>query len=160
MHLAGELMKMIAGIDMVRVTYKGCAPAINDAIGGRVPVIFNGYANVVPHAKAGRLRILGLLSATRSPVDASVPTIAEAGLSGLDADIWFAMFAPAGTPEAIVRRLNAEIRATLAKPDMAEKLRAQYFDVRPGTPEALAQTVREDLAHWTKVVKDANIRID
>ena len=160
MHLAGELMKLIARIDMVRVTYKGCGPALTDALAGRIPVIFNTYGNTAPQAKAGKLRILGLASATRSPVDASVPTIAEAGLSGIDADIWYAVFAPAGTPDAFVRRLNAEMRATLAKPDIDEKLRIQYFDVRPGTPEALARTVRDDLARWSKVVKDANIKID
>ena len=160
MHLAGELMKLIAKIDMTRVTYKGCGPALADALAGRIPIVFNTYGNTAPQAKAGKLRILGLASATRSPVDASVPTIAEAGLSGIDADIWYAVFAPAGTPDAFVQRMSAELRATLAKPDIVEKLRVQYFDVRPGTPEELARTVRQDLARWTNLVKDANIRVD
>jgi tripartite-type tricarboxylate transporter receptor subunit TctC len=160
MHLAGELMKTIAKIDMVHVPYKGCAPAITDALGGQIPVIFNTYTNTVQHHRGGKLRILGTTAATRSPIDSSIPPIAEAGLAGLDADIWFAVFGPAGVPREIIQRLNGEIRATLAKPDVREKLRAQYFEVRAGTPEQLAQTVRDDLARWSKVIKEANIRID
>ena len=159
MHLAGELMKLIAAIDMQHVPYKGCAPAITDALGGQIPVIFNTYSNTVQHARAGRLRILGLASATRSPVDSSIPAIAEAGLAGLDADIWFAVFAPAGTPRDIVQRLNGQIRHALGDASVRERLQAQYFELRPGSPEELAQRVREDFARWEKVTRDANIRL-
>jgi len=158
MHLAGELFKQLAKVDMTHVPYKGCGPAIVDGIGGHLPVLFNTITNTTPQAKAGRLRIVALASATRSPVDKSLPTIAEAGLKGFDADIWFGFMAPAGTPREIVARMNSELNRIVRLPEVVERLSEQLFDVRRGTPEDFSALIKADIAKWTKVVRDANIK--
>jgi tripartite-type tricarboxylate transporter receptor subunit TctC len=158
MHLAGELFKQLAKVDMTHVPYKGCGPAIVDGIGGHLPVLFNTITNTTPQAKAGRLRIVALASATRSPVDKSLPTIAEAGLKGFDADIWFGFMAPAGTPREIVTRMNSELNRIVRLPEVVERLSEQLFDVRRGTPEDFSALIKTDIAKWTKVVRDANIK--
>jgi len=160
MHLAGELFKQLAKIDMTHVPYKGCGPAIVDGIAGHLPVLFNTITNTTPQAKAGRLRVVALASATRSPVDRSLPTIAEAGLKGFDADIWFGFMAPSGTPRDIVMRLNAELNRIVKLPDIVERLSGQLFDVRTSTPEAFSELIRADIAKWRKVVQDANIKME
>ena len=160
MHLAGELFKQLAKIDMTHVPYKGCGPAIVDGIAGHLPVLFNTITNTTPQAKGGRLRIVALASATRSPVDKSLPTIAEAGLKGFDADIWFGFMAPAGTPREIVTRMNAELNRIVRLPDIVERLSGQLFDIRTSTPEAFSDLIRADIAKWSKVVRDANIKPD
>lgn len=160
MHLAGELFKQRAKIDMTHVPYKGCGPAIVDGIAGHLPVLFNTITNTTPLAKAGRLRVVALASATRSPVDKSLPTIAEAGLKGFDADIWFGFMAPKGTPREIVMRLNVELNRIVKLPDIVERLGSQLFDVRTSTPEAFSELIRADIAKWSKVVRDANIKME
>jgi tripartite-type tricarboxylate transporter receptor subunit TctC len=160
MHLAGELFKQLAKVDITHVPYKGCGPAVVDGISGQVPILFNTITNTNPQAKAGRLRIVAVASGTRSPIDKSLPTIAEAGLSGFDADIWFGFIAPAGTPRDLVGRLNAELNRIVRLPDVAERLSAQLFDIRTGTPEQFAELMRADIAKWSKVVRDGNIKAD
>lgn len=160
MHLAGELFKQLAKVDITHVPYKGCGPAIVDGISGQVPILFNTITNTTPQAKGGRLRIVAIASATRSPVDRNLPTIAEAGLKDFDADIWFDFMGPAGTPREIVTRLNAELNRVVKLPDVAERLGAQLFDVRTGTPEEFAALIKSDVAKWAKVVRDGNIKPD
>ena len=160
MHLAGELFKQRAKIDMTHVPYKGCGPAIVDGIAGYLPVLFNTITNTTPQAKGGRLRVVALASATRSPVDKNLPTIAEAGLTGFDADIWFGFMAPAGTPRDIITRVNAELNRIVKLPDIVERLSGQLFDIRTGTPEAFSELIRSDIAKWSEVVRDANIKPD
>lgn len=160
MHLAGELFRQLAQIDLIHVPYKGCAPAVVDGISGQVPILFNTITNTNPQAKTGRLRIVAIASATRSPVDANLPTIAEAGLKDFDADIWFGFMGPAGLPRELVTRLNAELNKALKQPDIAERLNGQLFDVRGGTPEEFAALVKADIAKWSKVVRDGNIKPD
>lgn len=160
MHLAGELFKQLAKVDITHVPYKGCGPAIVDGISGQVPILFNTITNTTPQAKGGRLRIVAIASATRSPVDRNLPTIAEAGLKDFDADIWFGFMGPAGTPREIVTRLNAELNRVVKLPDVAERLGAQLFDVRTGTPEEFAALIKSDVAKWAKVVRDGNIKPD
>ncbi len=160
MHHAGELLKQVAKIDMTHVPYRGCAPAITDGLGGTVPVLFNTITNTISHAKAGKLKIIGLASATRSPVDSSIGTMAEAGLTGFDADIWFGVMGPAGTPREIITRLNTELNKALQSPELRQKLADNLFDVRGSTPEQFATVIRDDLARWAKVVQDANIKAD
>jgi tripartite-type tricarboxylate transporter receptor subunit TctC len=158
MHLAGELFKQLAKIDMIHVPYKGCGPAVVDGISGQVPILFNTITNTMPQAKAGRLRIVAIASSTRSPVDKNLPTIAEAGLTGFDADIWFGFMGPAGLPADIVRRMNAELNRIVRLPDVAARLTDQLFDVRTGTPEEFGALVKSDVAKWAKVIRDGNIK--
>ena len=160
MHLAAELLKREAKINMVHVPYKGCGPAVADGIAGQVPILFNTITNTNPQAQGGRLRILALASATRSPVNNSIPTIAEAGFAGFDADIWFGFLAPAGTPKEIVNRLNAELNRIIQLPDIQEKMKVQLFSTRTGTPEQFAKIIQSDLAKWSKLVKDVNLKVD
>jgi tripartite-type tricarboxylate transporter receptor subunit TctC len=158
MHLAGELFKQLARIDMTHVPYKGCGPAIVDGISGQVPILFNTITNTTPQAKGGRLRIVAIASATRSPVDKSLPTIAEAGLTGFDADIWFGFMGPAGLPREIVNRLNGELNRIVKLPDVSARLADQLFDARTSTPEEFAALIKADVAKWAKVVRDGNIK--
>lgn len=160
MHFAAELLKREAKIDMIHVPYRGCSPAVADGIAGQVPILFNTITNTYPQAQGGRLRILALASSTRSPVDASLPTIAEAGFAGFDADIWFGFLAPTGTPKEIVGRLNAELNRIIQLPDIQEKMKVQLFSSRTSTPEQFAKIIQSDLAKWSKLVKDANIKVD
>ena len=160
MHLAAELFKREAKINMVHVPYKGCGPAVADGIAGQVPILFNTITNTNPQAQGGRLRILALASATRSPVNNSIPTIAEAGFAGFDADIWFGFLAPAGTPKEIVNRLNAELNRIIQLPDIQEKMKVQLFSTRTGTPEQFAKIIQSDLAKWSNLVKDVNLKVD
>jgi tripartite-type tricarboxylate transporter receptor subunit TctC len=162
MHLAGELFKQLAKVDITHVPYKGCGPAIVDGVSGQVPILFNTITNTTPQAKAGRLRIVAVASATRSPIEKSVPSIAEAeaGLKDFDADVWFGLMGPAGMPREIVVRLNAELNKALKQPDVAERLAGQLFDVRTGTPEEFGALIRSDVAKWSKVVREGNIKAD
>ena len=160
MHLAGELFKQRAKIDLTHVPYKGCGPAIVDGIAGQVPVLFNTITNTTPQAKAGRLRIVAIASATRSPVDRSLPTIAESGLAGFDSDIWFGFMGPAGLPRDVVARLNAELNRIVKLPGISARLADQLFDVRAGAPEDFAALIKADIGKWSKVVRDGNIRAD
>ena len=123
-------------------------------------MLFNTITNTISHAKAGKLKIIGLASATRSPVDSSIGTMAEAGLTGFDADIWFGVMAPTGTPREIITRLNTELNKALQSPELRQKLADNLFDVRGSTPEQFATVIRDDLARWAKVVQDANIKPD
>ncbi len=121
----------------------------------------NTITNTNPQARGGKLRILALASPTRSPVDASLPVIAEsAGFEGFNADIWFGFLAPAGTPREIIMKLHGAINKALELPDTREKLGAQLFAVSTGTPEQFGELIERDLAHWSKIVKDANIKGD
>jgi tripartite-type tricarboxylate transporter receptor subunit TctC len=158
MHLAGELFKQLAKVDMIHVPYKGCGPAIIDGISGQVPILFNTITNTTPQAKGGRLRIVAIASATRSPVDKDLPTIAEAGLSGFDADIWFGFMGPAALPREIIGKLNAELNRIIKLPDVSARLTDQLFDVRGGTPEQFGALIKSDIAKWRKVVRDGNIK--
>ena len=160
MHLAGELFKQVARIDMVHIAYKGCGPAIVDGLGGQVPLLFNTLTNTSPHAKAGKLRVLAIASGTRSPVDTIIPTIAEAGFAGFDADIWFGFLAPAGTPREIVMKLNAALNKVITAADVERTMTANLFSHRTSTPEEFATIIQHDLAKWSKLVKETNIKGD
>ena len=161
MHLAGELFKQLAKVDIVHIAYRGCGPAIVDGVGGQVPILFNTITNTAPQAKGGKLRILALASPTRSPVDKALPVIAEsAGFEGFDADIWFGLLAPAGTPPDVVQKLNAEIGRALGSQDVQDRLAAQLFAIQTATPAAFGDLIKRDLARWSKLVKEAGIKGD
>jgi tripartite-type tricarboxylate transporter receptor subunit TctC len=159
-HVAGEMLKQLAQIDMVHVPYRGCAPALADTLGGQVPVMFNTISNAAPHLKGGKLRILALASAKRSEAYPKMPTIAEAGFAGYDAEVWSGVLAPARTPKEVVARLNAEANRIVGLPDVQEKFRSQFWDPRTGTPEQFGAQIRSDVTRWSKVIKDAGIHGD
>jgi len=159
MHLAGELLKQVAGIDIVHVAYKGCGPAIADGIGGQVPILFNTLTNVSAQAKGGKLKVLGVASGSRSQADQDIPTIAEAGgFADFDADIWFGFLAPAKTPRDIVMKLNGALNKVMQDPTVQEKMNQQLFSYRTSSPEDFSKIIASDLAKWSKLVKEAKIQ--
>ena len=159
-HLSGELFKVMAGVQMTHVPYKGSAPAVADLISGQVQLMFDNLPPSLPQIKAGKLRALAVTSATRAPALPDVPTIAEAGLPGFEASSWFGVLAPAGTPPAIVARLNAEIAKWLASPEAREKLSKQGANAAGGSPEDFAKHIAAETTKWAKVVKDSGAKVD
>lgn len=159
-HMAGELFKVMAGIDMVHVPYKGAAPAVADLIGGQVDLFFDTITSSLPHVKAGKLRLLAISSIKGSPLLPRVPTISEAGVPGFDANPSFAVFAPSMTPRPIVVKLNSDIALILTAAAVKQRIESQGAEVAVGTPEQLATYMREESAKWRKVIKDAGIKIE
>jgi len=159
-HLAGELFKVMAGVQMTHIPYKGSAPALQDLIGGQVQLMFDNLPPSLPQIKAGKLRALGVTSATRSPALPDTPTIAESGLPGFEASSWFGVLAPAGTPPAIIARLNAEIGAWLASAEAKEKMLALGANIGGGSPEDFARHIAAETAKWQKVVKASGAKVD
>ena len=158
-HMSGETFKLLTGTDMVFVSYKGSAPAIQDLIGGQVPVSFETVTVAAPHVKSGKARALAVTSAKRTKVLPDTPTMQEAGIAGFDVASWQALYAPAGTPPAIVNRMNAEIEKILATPDVAAKVDMLGLEHSPNSPAQFAEFNRAELAKWAKIVKDGNIRL-
>ena len=159
-HLGGEMLKAMAGINIVHVPYKGGAASIADLIGGQVQLVISSAPSVVPHVRSGRLRALAIGSAKRSPALPEVPTVAESGLPGYEYTTWYGIFAPAKTPEAIVKKMNAEIVRMLADPQMTQRFQSQGGDPASSTPAQLTAYMREEMARWTRVIKTAGIRIE
>ena len=157
-HLAGELFKSMAGVNIVRVPYKGPASAMNAVASGEVQLMFPGVATAAPHIKAGRLRGLAVTSAKPTALAPGLPTIAASGLPGYEVVASFAVFAPAGTPPAIVNRLNKEIARVLNQPETKERFFSVGMEVEGSSPEALAATMKAEIVRLGKVIKDANIR--
>lgn len=159
-HLAAELFKSRAGIDLVHIPYKGAAPALQDLIGGQVQLLFDTLAQAYPQAKSGRVRALAQTGATRHPTAPDVPTMDEAGFRGWQTGPWFGVFVRAGTPEAVVQRLNAALVAALAQPDVRSSLTAQGATPVGDTPEAFGAFIRAESARWGAVVKEVGIRAE
>jgi tripartite-type tricarboxylate transporter receptor subunit TctC len=156
-HLSGELFKVMAGVDITHIPYKGSAPALQDLLGGQVQMMFDNLPPSLPHIKAGKLRALAVTGAKRDPLLPDVPTVAEAGVPGYEVGVWFGFAAPAGTPAPIIAKLNAEIVKILKSPEVVEKFAAQGVDVIGSTPEQFAAHLREQSTKWAKVVKDAGV---
>lgn len=152
-HLAGEMLKHMAGISVVHVPYKGTGPAITDLISGQIAYMFGGISAIHPHVQAGRLRALAVSSARRSPSLPDMPTIAEGGVTGYGTNSWNSLVAPRGTPQAVVARLNADIIAALSQPEVRDRLRAQGIDTDPGTPAQLAAHIQSERARFDKLIK-------
>lgn len=159
-HLSGELFKTMAGVDMTHVPYKGSAPAITDLMGGQVQVMFDNLPSSLQQIKAGKLRAIAVTSAKRSPALPDVPTIAESGLPGFEASSWFGLVAPAGTPPAIIARINADVNQWLQSSEAKEKLLAQGAVPAGGTPEQFAAHIRAETEKWAKVVKASGAKVD
>lgn len=159
-HLTMELFKRRTGLQLTHIPYKGEAPALNDLIGGQVDVAFSSLGSVLPHLHSDRLKLLGVTSAQRTPLAPELPTIAEAGVTGFQSVGWYAVLAPAGTPAVAIERLNRELLAILAEPEMRTRLAAQAIVPGGSSPEALRQWITEDTERWRKVIADAAIKAD
>jgi len=159
-HLFGELIKGAIGIRLLQVPYKGAAPALADVMGGSVDVAIMSVPSVLGLVKGGKLTPLAVTTSKRSHMLPDTPTLEEAGIKGVEAGIWLGLFAPAGTPPAIIARLNAEVNKVLAMPDIREKISAGGATAAGGTTEEFAAFVRSDYAKWGKIARDANIKIE
>jgi tripartite-type tricarboxylate transporter receptor subunit TctC len=157
-HLAGELFKLTAKIDLLFVPYKGEGPAIADAMGGQISMVFSNLPVALPQARGGRLRGLAVTSAQRVPGATEFPTVAESGLPGFEAFTWFGCFAPAATPREIIARLNTDSVAALNVAEVKEKMAAQGLFVTANAPEPFNAFVKKEIARWTKIVKDAGVK--
>ena len=159
-HLAGELFKTMAGVDIVHVPYKGAQPALTDLIAGQVQLMFATSASVIPYMKAGRLRALAVTTAQRSPSVPELPTISEAGLSGFEATTWHGVVVPSATSSSVVQKLNQDINAVLKEKDLSERLAGLGAEVLTGSPRDFADYIAREIPKWTKVVKDSGARAD
>jgi len=159
-HLGGELFKFMTGTDIVHVPYRGGAAAINDLIPGRVQVMFESLSSIAPHAQSGSVRALGVSGAKRSPAFPDIPTIAEAGVPGYEAPTWSGVIAPAGTPKAVIDKLNAAINRAIGSQLFKERFAQIGDDPAGGTPEEFAETIRKDSAKWGEVVRRAGARLE
>jgi tripartite-type tricarboxylate transporter receptor subunit TctC len=156
-HLAGALFESAAKIDMVHVPYKGGGPALNDVIGGQVPLFFGNLASTLPHIQSGKLRALALTSSKRSNLLPNVPTLAEAGVTGAEIYEWNAVFAPAGTPEPVIEKISAALQKALASPEVKARVAQLGGDMQKGTPDHARQFVNEQMSLWARVIKERGI---
>jgi tripartite-type tricarboxylate transporter receptor subunit TctC len=158
-HLAGELFKVLAKVDMVHVPYKGNVPAITDLLAGQTALLFATMPTVLPHAKAGKLRALATIGAARAAAAPELPTVAET-LPGFEVNNWIGLFAPAGTPADIVQRWNAEVLRTMQSPQIQARLPAEGARFIPTTPEQFGAFVKAEIAKWAPVVKASGARVE
>ncbi len=159
-HMGMELLKSMAGVNMVHIPYKGTAPAMTELIAGQISAMFNSMPSVLPHIATGRLRGIAVGSAKRSLAAPDIPTVAEAGLKGFQYVTWYALLAPAATPKDVITKINAESVKALSQPEMVQRLSSQGAEPAPGTPEELAKFMREEFEDWKKVIKAANIKLE
>jgi tripartite-type tricarboxylate transporter receptor subunit TctC len=152
-HLAIELINTMAKVKMTFIGYKGAGPSVADAVAGQIQVVSAGFPSVIGYVKAGRLRPIAVTSQARSPLLPEVPTAAESGLPGYNVTSWYGVFAPPGTPAAIVDKLSSEVAALLKAPDVAERLASMGAQAAPTTPEEFGRIVRSEIARWAPVVK-------
>jgi len=159
-HLAGELFKYMAHIDVVHVPYKGSGPAITDLIGGQVAYQFAGVSVLMPFALSGKLRALAVSTAKRSAIVPEIPTVAESGLAGYETSSWNSLVTPRGTPRHVIERLHSDVVATLNQPDIRERFRQQGVDADPGTPAELAAHIKAESARFDKLIKSIGLKVE
>jgi tripartite-type tricarboxylate transporter receptor subunit TctC len=159
-HIVGELLKLRTGANLTHVPYKGGGPAMADALGGNIPLVFTAVAGAMTYVKAGRLVAIAVSSAQRTPSLPDVPTFIEAGIPDFDASSWVAILAPAGTPRPVIEKLNRDLNAVLTDPAIVEKLATLGIVATPGSPQQLADQIRGDLAKYGQVVKAAGIKAE
>jgi tripartite-type tricarboxylate transporter receptor subunit TctC len=158
-HLAGELLRSMTGIEIVHIPYKGSAPALNDLVSGQVSMMFDLVLTAAPHVKSGAVRGLAVTSAQRSSVLPDLPTVAES-IPGYEVSAWFGIFAPAGVPQPVVQRLNAEFVKALQQPDLRQRLASQGAEPLTSTPDEFAAYLRAEIDKWARVVKAAGMKAD
>jgi tripartite-type tricarboxylate transporter receptor subunit TctC len=159
-HLAMALFDMMASVKMEHIAYKGTAPAVTELLGGQIPLMMSSMLSVLPQVRAGKLRLLAVTTARRSPALPDTPTIAEAGVPGYEATLWYGLVAVAHTPATILERLSSEVEKTLREPDIIEKLSRQGVEPYFHGPQQFAARVREEIPKWAKVIKDAGVRVE
>ncbi len=159
-HLAGEMFKSVAGINLVHIPYKGSAPAISDVLGGQVAMTFDGLPAALPHVKTGKLKALAVTSTARSPLLPDVPTVAENGYPGFAADAWFGVVAPAKTPKDVIAKLSAEMVKAVRAKDVSDKLTEMGYRPIANTPEEFDQFIRAEITKWGAVIRQAGIQAD
>ena len=159
-HLSTELFKSMTGTDLTHVQYKGAGPALTDVIGGQISLTITAMSATMPYIQSGRLRVLGVTTAKRSPTLPQVPTIAEAGVRGYESNNWVGVFAPVATPVDIVTKLNNEIMRIQGTLEMRARLETMGAEFAPNTPEQFSAFQRAEIAKWTKVIKESGARID
>ncbi len=159
-HAAGELFNIVAGVKLVHVPYKGVNLAMNDVLAGQIHLVVIGVPAAGPHIKAGRLRALAVIAPQRLPALPDVPTVAEAGLPNFEVTTWYGVLAPAGTPKAIVGRLNTELVRIMHSPELKDRLAAMATEPATGTPEEFADFIKRETAKWGEVVRQAGLKAD
>jgi tripartite-type tricarboxylate transporter receptor subunit TctC len=159
-HLNGEMLKMLAGVDIQHIPYRGSAPALQDLLGGHVNIMFDNLPTALPLAKSGRLKAFAVTSTTRSDSLPEVPTLSEAGVSGFDATAWFGFVAPAATPAAILDKLNGEIVKALNDPDTSEKLKAQGVTIVANSRSEFADVIERESKRWKEVVEKSGAKVE
>lgn len=157
LHLAGELFKQQAGIDMLHVPYKGTAPALNDVLGGSVPLMFSNLPATLPFLKQGKLVAIGITEAHRSAAAPDIPTLAEQGIQGVSVTSWYGLMAPRGTPPAVVEQLAKDAAEMLAQPEVRERLKLQGMTDAAMKPAEFASYIRDETAVWARIIKARNI---
>lgn len=159
-HLAGALFESATKVEMVHVPYKGGGPALNDVIGGQVPLFFGNLASTLQHVQSGKLRALAVTSARRSSMLPDVPTLAESGVQGAEIYEWNALFAPAGTPEPVVHKLSAALQKAIDAPDVKARIAQLGGESQRTTPDTAQQFIRAQMTLWARVIKDRNITVE
>ncbi len=159
-HIAGELFNRMAGVSITHIPYKGGGPALADVLAGQTQLSFLTLGTVKPHIEAGKLVALGLASGRRSQVVPAIPTIAESGVPGYAAELWYGVFAPKGTPREIVQRLHAEFNKAIATPDVRERVLGQGFEIWTSTPDELEKILASDFDKYARVIREGNIRAE
>ena len=159
-HLSGELLKRVHGIDMLYVPYKGSGAMLPDLLSGRLDVAIDNVLLMAQHVKKGSVKGLAVTGSTRSPALPDLPTVAETGVPDFRVIGWFGVFAPAGTPQPIVRKLNADLAAIMRQPEVANPLLAQGAEPQSGTPDDLRKLLAQEIAQWSKVIREANIKAE
>ena len=159
-HLAGEMFRHVAGIDILHVPYKGNGPAIVDLIGGQIALMLGSISSLYPQAASKKLRLLAVASAKRSTAAPEIPTFTESGMAGYQVSGWNCLVVPRGTPQHVIKRLNAEIVAGFNQPDVVERLRKQSIEPVAGTPEQLAAHMKSELARYQKLIKAVGLTVE
>jgi tripartite-type tricarboxylate transporter receptor subunit TctC len=159
-HLAMELFNVMGKVKLVHIGYKGAGPVVIDLVGGQLHLASLGIPSVWPHVQSGRVRVLAVTSKTRSPMLPAVPTVSESGLPGYDVTSWYGFYAPAGTPGAVIAKLNSELRAVLTSAEVSERLSSQGAQPAPISVEEFGRLTRDEIARWGKIVRDSGAKVD
>jgi len=159
-HMSAEMFKMLTGVDIVHIPYKGSGPALADLLGGQVDVMFDNLTSSIGHIRGGKLRALAVTTVTRYPELPDVPTMQEAGVAGYEATAWFGIMVPKGTPREIAMRINGEVNKALAQVDVKEKLAQQGALARSWTPEEFGSFIHNEIVKWAKVVKASGAKVE